>query len=116
MRRGAEGSVRIGDLVGAPVPLDLGRGLPPGPPTPGRLWHRPQGVQDIAGALLLDGEPGGASLPGQGPHDLPILGAEVSVGLQPAVAALLVLAQLPLPVMGPVGLLSGYRQPTRQLG
>jgi hypothetical protein len=40
----------------------------------------------------------------------------VGVGLQPAVAALLVLAQLPLPVMGPVGLLGGHRQRTRQLG
>ena len=40
----------------------------------------------------------------------------MGVGLQPAVAALLVLAQLPLPVMGPVGLLGGHRQPTRHLG
>ena len=35
------------------------------------------------------------------------------IGLQPAVAALLVLAQLPLPVMSAVGLLGGHRQPTR---
>ena len=48
--------------------------------------------------------------------DLPILRAEVGVGFQPAVAALLVLAQLPLPVMGAVGLLGGHRQPTRHLG
>jgi hypothetical protein len=40
----------------------------------------------------------------------------VRVGLQPAVAPLLVLAQPPLPVMGPVGLLGGYRQPTWRLG
>jgi hypothetical protein len=40
----------------------------------------------------------------------------VRVGLQSAVAALLVLAQLPLPVMGSVGLLRGHRQPTRYAG
>jgi hypothetical protein len=40
----------------------------------------------------------------------------VGVGLQPAVAALLVLAQLPLPILSAVGLLGGHRQPTRQLG
>jgi len=40
----------------------------------------------------------------------------VGVGFQPAVAALLVLAQLSLAVMGAVGLLGGYRQRTRQLG
>jgi hypothetical protein len=39
----------------------------------------------------------------------------MGVGLQPAVAALLVLAQLPLPIMSPVGLLSGHRKPTRDL-
>jgi hypothetical protein len=47
---------------------------------------------------------------------LPILRAEVGVGLQPALAALLVLAQLPLPVIGPVDVLGGHRQPTRHLG
>jgi hypothetical protein len=57
-----------------------------------------------------------AALPGQSPHDLPILEAEVGVGLQPAIAALLMLAQLPLAVMGPVGLLGGHRQPTLHLG
>jgi hypothetical protein len=35
---------------------------------------------------------------------------------QPAGAALLVLAQLPLPIMCAVGLLGGHRQRTRQLG
>jgi hypothetical protein len=39
----------------------------------------------------------------------------VGVGFQPAVAALLVLAQLPLPVVGPIGLLGGHRQATRHL-
>ena len=112
---GAEGPVGISDLVGVPVLLDLGGGLPPGPPAPGRLRHRPQRLQDIARAILLDGQSGGAPLPGQGPHDLPIGGAEVGVGLQPAVAALLVLAQLPLPVMSPVDLLGGHRQPTWHL-
>jgi hypothetical protein len=52
---GAEGPVRIGDVVAVPVVLDLGGGLPPGPLAPGRLGHRAQGLQDIAGALLLDG-------------------------------------------------------------
>ncbi len=113
---GAEGPVGIGDLVGAPVVLDLGGGLAPGPPAPGRLRHGPERLQDIAGPVGFDGQAGGAPLPGQGPHHLPILGAEVGVGLQPAVAALLVLAQLPLPVMGPVGLLGGHRQPTRHPG
>jgi hypothetical protein len=40
----------------------------------------------------------------------------VGVGFQPALAALLVLAQLPLPVLGPVGLLAGHRQPTQHPG
>ena len=35
------------------------------------------------------------------------------VGFQPAVAALLVLAQLTLAIVRPVGLLGGHRQPTR---
>jgi hypothetical protein len=112
----AKGPVRVGDLVGVPVLLDLGGGLAPGPPAPGRRRHRTEGLQDIAGPILLDGEPGGARLPGQGPHQLPILGAEVGVGLQPALAPLLVLAQLPLSVMGPVGLLGGHRQATRHPG
>ena len=36
----AEGPVRVDDLVGAPVVLDLGGGLAPGPQAPGRLRHR----------------------------------------------------------------------------
>jgi hypothetical protein len=36
----------------------------------------------------------------------------VGVGFQPAVAALLVLAQLSLPIVRAVGLLGGHRQPT----
>jgi len=75
------------------VLLDLGSGVAPGPPAPGRRGHWPQGVQDIAGPVLLHGQAGCAALPGQGPHDLSILWAEVSVGFQPALAALLVLAQ-----------------------
>ena len=78
---GAQGSIRVGDLVGTPVVFDLGGGLPPGPPTPGRPGHRTQGLQDIAGPLLLDGQAGGALLPGQDPQHLPILGAEVGVAL-----------------------------------
>jgi hypothetical protein len=115
-RLGAEDPHPVGDAVGVSVLLDFGGGRAPGPPAPGRLRHRPQGLQDIAGAVLLDGQAGGAPLPGQGPNDLPILGAKLSVAFQPAVAALLVLAQLPLPVMGPGGLLGGHRQPTRHLG
>jgi hypothetical protein len=38
------------------------------------------------------------------------------VGFQPAVAALLVLTQLPLAIVRPVGLLGGHRQPTRHAG
>jgi hypothetical protein len=116
-RLGAERPVRIGDLVAAPVVLDLGRGLPPGPPAPSRLRHRPQPLKGIAGAVGLDRHAGGAALPGQGPHHLPILRAELRVRFQPAVAALLVLAQLPLPIIGPVGLLGSHRrQPTRHPG
>jgi hypothetical protein len=107
---GAKGPVGIGDLVGAPVLLDLGRGLTPGPPAPGRFRHGPERLQDIAGPVSFDRHAGGAALPGQGPHHLPILGAEVGVGLQPALAVVLVLAQLPLPVMSSVGLLGGHRQ------
>src|SRR5215203_6474730 len=51
-----------------------------------------------------------------GPHDLAILRALVGIGLQPALTPLLVLAQLPLQIVGPVGLLAGHRQPTRHLG
>ena len=43
---------------------------------------------------MLGGQAGGAALPGQLPDDLPVGGAEVGVGLQPAGPALLVLAQL----------------------
>jgi hypothetical protein len=112
----AEGPHRIGDAVGVPVVLDFGGALAPSPPTPGRRRHRPQRLQDIAGTVLLDGQAGGAPLPGQGPHDLAILGAEVGIGLQPAVADVLVLTQLPLPVMSAVGLLGGHRQATRDPG
>jgi hypothetical protein len=113
---GAERPVAISDVVGAPVLFDLGGGLAPGSPTPGRLRHRSKRLQDIAGSLLLDSQPGGAPLPGQGPHHLPILRTEVGVGLQPAGPALLVLAQLPLPVVGLIDLLGGHCQPTRHPG
>src|SRR5215207_2077073 len=78
---GAQGPLAVDDLVGAPVVLDLGGGLAPGPPTPGRLGHRPQRLQDITGPVSFDRHAGGAPLPGQGPHHLPILGAEMGVGL-----------------------------------
>jgi translation initiation factor IF-2 len=60
----------------------------PPPAKGGRRRHRTQGLQDIAGPVSLDGQPGSAPLPGQNPHDLPILRAEVGVSFQPAVAAL----------------------------
>ena len=47
----------------------------------------------MTGRLEFGGEPGGAALPGSSPQDLPVGGAEVGVGLQPAGPALLVLAQ-----------------------
>ena len=52
---GAKGPVRISDAVGAPVLLDLGGGVAPGPPAPGRRRHRAQRLQDVAGAVGLDG-------------------------------------------------------------
>jgi hypothetical protein len=110
---GAERPNRIGDAVGVSVVLDLGRGLAPGPPAPGRRRHRPEGLQDIAGAIDFHGQAGGASLLGQGPHHLSILRAEMRVGLQPAVADMLVLAQLPFAVVGPVGLLGGHCHTTQ---
>jgi hypothetical protein len=112
----AKRPIWVDDVVAAPVVLDLGGGLTPGPPTPSRLRHRPEGLQDIAGPVGFDGQAGGAALPGEGPHHLPVLGGQVGVGLQPALAALLMLAQLPLVVMGPVGLLGGHDQPTRYAG
>ena len=113
---GAQRPHRIGDAVGGSVLLDLTRGLAPSPPAPGRLRHRTQGLQDIAEAVSFRGHAAGPSLPGQSPDHLPILGAEVSVGLQPAGAAVLVLTQLPLPVIRPVDLLGGHRQATRDPG
>jgi hypothetical protein len=55
VRLGAKGPVRVGDVVGMPVLLDLGGGLAPGPPAPSRRRHRPEGLQDIAGAVSLNG-------------------------------------------------------------
>ena len=54
----AEGPVRVGDAVGVSVVLDFRGGLAPGPPAPGRLWHRSERLQDIAGTVGLDGQPG----------------------------------------------------------
>jgi hypothetical protein len=62
----AKGPLRVGDLVGAPVVLDLGSGVAPGPLAPGRLSHRPERLQDTAGAVGFDRQAGGAPLPGQG--------------------------------------------------
>jgi hypothetical protein len=40
----AESPLGVGDLVAAPVGLDVGGGLAPGPPAPGRFWHWAQRV------------------------------------------------------------------------
>ena len=40
----------------------------------------------------------------------------MGLGFQPALAVLVVLAQLPLAVIGPVGLLGRHRHPTRHPG
>jgi hypothetical protein len=112
----AEGPVGVGDLVAAPVLLDLSGGLAPDQPAPGRLGHRIQRLQDIAGAVGFDRHAGGPPLPGQGPHHLPVGRAKVGIGFQPTLAALLVLAEFALPIVGAVGLLGGHRQPTWHLG
>jgi hypothetical protein len=54
-RLGAERPVRIRDLVDAPVLLELGGGLAPGSPGPSRPRHGAERLEDIAGAVLLDG-------------------------------------------------------------
>jgi hypothetical protein len=54
-RLGAERMVGVGDLVGVPVVLDLGRGLAPRPPAPRRLRQGPEGLKDVVRAILLDG-------------------------------------------------------------
>jgi hypothetical protein len=58
---------------------------------------------------VLGGHAGGAALPGQLPQDLPVGGAEVGIGLQPAGPTLLLLAQLEFGGVGAVGLLAGHR-------
>src|SRR5215207_8745141 len=100
VRLSAERPVGVSNVVAAPVLFDLGGGVAPGPPAPGRVGHRAQGLQDIAGAVGFDRQPGGAPLPGQGPHNLAVGWAEMGVGFQPAVAALLVLAKFALAVVG----------------
>jgi DNA-binding MarR family transcriptional regulator len=52
----AEGPHRVGDAVGVPVLFDFGGGVAPGLPASRRRWHRPQRLQNIAGAILLDPE------------------------------------------------------------
>ena len=42
---GAEGPVRIGDVVAVPVVFDVGSGVAPGSPAPCRRRHRPQGLK-----------------------------------------------------------------------
>jgi len=59
---------------------------------------------------VLGGQAAGAALPGQLPDHLPVGGAEVGVGLQPAGPALLLAAQGQFGVVGPVGLLAGHQR------
>jgi hypothetical protein len=77
------GPTPIGDAVGVPVVLDLGGGVAPGPPAPGRRRYRAEGLQDITRPVGFDGQAGGPPPPSQGPHHLPILGAKMRTGLQP---------------------------------
>src|SRR5829696_710289 len=51
---GSEGPVGVGDLVGAPIRFDLGGGVAPGPPPPGRRGHGAEGLQDIARPVSLN--------------------------------------------------------------
>jgi hypothetical protein len=92
-RHSVEGLLGVGEVVGAAVVLDGGGGLPPGPPPPDALGDRAEFAAEVARLLLLGGHGGGAALPGQLADDLTIGRAEVGVGLQPAGAALLMLAQ-----------------------
>jgi hypothetical protein len=107
-RHPAEGLLGIGDLVGAAVVLD-GGGLPPGSPPPSALRYGAELAAQVAGLVLLECEAVGAALPGQLADDLPVGGAEVGVGLQPAGPLLLMLAQRELGVGGAVGLLANHR-------
>ena len=52
---GAEGPLGVGDLVGAPVLFDLGGGVAPGSPTPGRFGNWAKDLEEIACAVGLDG-------------------------------------------------------------
>jgi hypothetical protein len=54
IRLGAERTLRISDVVGPPVVLDLGGRLAPGPPAPGRRRNRAQRLEDVAGAVGFD--------------------------------------------------------------
>ena len=51
---GAEGPLGVGDLVAAPILLDLGDGVAPGPPASRQRRHRPERLQDIAGPVVLE--------------------------------------------------------------
>src|SRR5215216_6032149 len=116
-RHRAQRLVGVGELVGAAVVLDGGRGLPPGPPAPGRLWDGSEFVAQVAGLVVLGGQAAGSALPGQLPDDLLVGGAEVGIRLQPAGPALLMPTQLEFGVSGAVCLLAGHRHhPTGSAG
>jgi hypothetical protein len=104
----------VGDVVGAAVVLDRGRGLPPCPPAARGVGQGSEFLAQVAGLVVFGGQAAGATLPGQLPDDLPVGRTEVGVGLQPAGPALLVLAQLPFAVVGSVGLLAGPPPPPRR--
>jgi hypothetical protein len=108
-RRRAQRVVGVGDLVAGAVVLDGGAGLSPGPPPPGAVRHRAELLAQVGGRLVLGGQAAGPALPGQLPDHLPVGGAEVRIGLQPAGPALLMPPQHQLGVVGPVGLLAGHQ-------
>jgi hypothetical protein len=113
---GAKGPVRVGDLVAAPVVLRFRRPRGARPVGPGSTRELAPGppAHSSGGQLRSPGRWRAAARPGPAPPA--DTGDRGGVGLQPALAALLVLTQLSLPVMGPVELLSSHCQPTRHLG
>jgi hypothetical protein len=110
-----QGSARGRCLVGAPAVLDLGRRVAPGPLAPGRVRHGPSASRTEPGRSASIARPVARRRQARVRTTCRYCRPR-GIGFQPAVAALLVLAQLPLPIMGPVDLLGGHRQSTRYAG
>jgi hypothetical protein len=53
-RDGAKRPLGVADPPGGAVLLDLGGGLPPRPPPPGRFGHAAEGLTQVAGPVLVD--------------------------------------------------------------